>query len=99
MHWVEWDRHAMGSGAFLPATTASPNFIGNYDVSKPFPNPLKSNGAWASSPIVPIMEANGDPSVNIPGDVGDIVYYPYQEGPFQTSQTSTMSFAILENSY
>lgn len=103
MHWVEWDKQAMTAGAFLPDTESSPAFIGNYVVTKPYPNPLKSvqtgTAPWTVNPISSNLESGGDPSVAIPGDIGNIVYYPFQEGPFMTSSTATMSFAILENNY
>lgn len=39
LHWVEYDSDSMGANAFLPATTASPTYIGDY-ADKEYPTPL-----------------------------------------------------------
>lgn len=40
--WVEWDKTAMTTGAFLPAASAASAWLGTYDVSLPWPNPIYS---------------------------------------------------------
>lgn len=79
MQWVEWDKVAMTSGAFLPATDAAPYHIGGYDVTKPWPNPVTTTGltAWPHNSISAILEHGGNPAYATPGDVGNVIYYPY----------------------
>ena len=47
LHWAEWDKSAMTSGAFLPASTLTPLFLGTYVATKPYPNPI-TVGAFSS---------------------------------------------------
>lgn len=84
MQWVEWDKNAMAAGSFLPATDATPFFLGDYDATKPFPNPstLTGQSSWPNNPLTFTLENNGDPTIATPGDIGKVSYYPYDEGPF-----------------
>lgn len=106
MQWVEWDSRAMTTGAFLPLASVTPHFLGDYgdadsSGAKPWPNPLKTDGltGWDESQVSAILEANGDPAYALAGDIGEVAYYPYLEGPFTATQITTMSFARLQRSY
>jgi hypothetical protein len=76
----------MTGGAFLPATTTSPVFLGTYLSTSPYPNPIgtPSSGTYAgfNANTLTFFEEK-DPSVYPPGDFDVLAYYPYLTGPFK----------------
>ena len=46
-----------------------------------------------------MLEAGGDPAYAIPGDIGEVAFYPNKPGPFNSTQITTMSYARLAQSY
>ncbi len=101
--WIEYingDAAGLGTAAILPAADTGPSFLGAYTVAngEVFLNPqtgtLTSNTAWPN--YVPNIEvANAAPSIYIPGSVGNFIYHPIYEGPFQLTQTNTIESSVV----
>ena len=93
----------MDSNAWLPTDGSASPYLGDYDDTSPYPNPIMANdGATLTS-----LDVADQTSVNTlknpddyqPGDIGDMVYYPFQEGPFKETQTHVTSFTRLWQAY
>ena len=81
----------MDAAAFLPASSqATAPFLGDYSATIPYMNPIQGGGELDQSTTIASLgtfnqEPGGrfpDPSTLPPGDIGDLAYYPYLEGPF-----------------
>lgn len=78
--WSEWDVSSMPSGAFLPAVSQAPSYLGTYTGN--FPNPIKTltipNVVFNNYPF----RQFDDPSEYIPGDLGNVGFYQTRKGPY-----------------
>jgi hypothetical protein len=84
LNWVEFDVGVMSAGAVLPASSISPFWIGDYStIEGPFLNPLTKTGISNWVEQTKTFATYNDPNDLIPGTIGDIVYYPYYDGPSQ----------------
>ena len=65
----------------------------------PFLNPNTKDGLvnWSMNNL-PYTKYD-DPSTNLPGDIGDIIYFPYYNSDWKDSFAMTSSFVTLQQSY
>jgi hypothetical protein len=89
----------MVAGAFLPAASTTPVWLGTYVATNPYPNPI-ATGTIASFTVNGLtFDEEADPSINPPGDIGQLAYYPYLTGPFKDTAKSTISYSLVQESY
>lgn len=108
-NWVEWfntGAGGMGSNAELPLADGAEHHLGAYAVTATAPevwfNPLTSIGvtdtAWTASAMI-WGQTDNDPSMYMPGTIGNAVYYPGLDGPFKETQTTLLDVQILQSFY
>ena len=96
LHFVEYTVHA-DSMNFLPASTASPLYLGTMTADT-FPNPLKTiSSVWNS--ITWTMPATSNANDNIetitPGSIGNMQYYPYVDGTYKDDLLVTIDSGLI----
>lgn len=98
--WSEWDVTAMTTGAFLPAVSITPAFLGTYTAFT-FPNPLKTAGTTITDfPVNPVTFAEEtEPYTRMAGDVGDLVYYSNFAGIYKETAAYLVPYAIISDEY
>jgi len=96
----------MGANAFLPASSVTPTFIGNY-VELEFPTPLKTTSLTALTAAEEFL-ATGEnslsqdytPGTTPPGDIGmKLQYYPNLNGPFKDTQKQYVYFVRIQDGW
>lgn len=99
-HWVEWyDKAAIPTSAILPTTSSSVYHIGAYPTNaEVWFNPLIDGafdaGKWDKSLLAWFVNER-NPSMNLPGTIGDIIYYPGANSPFKDTQTKLIDWGIV----
>ena len=90
MHYAEWAANEM---TFVPEVSAEASgWLGTY-LPNTYPMPLAgtypqgSSGAATFSWTYNGSQANWDVTKYIPGSIGPYRWYPYSDGPFQSSAT------------
>lgn len=98
--WSEWDNSAMTAGAFLPATSVTPAFLGTYTASA-YPNPIKAASTAIAGLTVNALSfaEESDPATRIPGDIGDVAYFSTAAGPYQYTGKHTVAYAAIWDEY
>jgi len=81
----------------LPATSVADGWLGNYGTTYKYPNPIKSVGSAITgvNPIDWAISHEYTVSQSAPGDLGNMVYYPYLAGPFFETQTATVKWSRI----
>jgi hypothetical protein len=90
----------MTGGSVLPETSTTPFWLGSYPtISGPYINPLSRTGItnWNENTLAYLSFL--DPSQKIPGDIGDLTYYPSFTNPWKSSFAMTMSYPPISESY
>jgi hypothetical protein len=100
LQWVEWDKAAMTTGAFLPAASAAQAWLGTYDATLPWPNPIRDGNQGGTLNLNTLtFQEEADPQSVPPGDIDRIAYYPYLTGPFRDTAIATISYSLINESY
>jgi hypothetical protein len=90
----------MTTGAFLPAASTAQAWLGAYDATKPWPNPIKEGNQGGTLTVNALtFQEETDPSTTPVGDIDLIAYYPYLTGPFKDTAIATISFSLIQESY
>jgi hypothetical protein len=98
--WTEWlNATGLGTNAVLPAADSANYYLGAYAAADgTFLNPMIQMGtadtAWLASATF-LSEANHTPVNDVPGSIGDAIYYPAAEGPSKETQTLMFDSIIL----
>lgn len=103
---MEWlDKTHLPTDYALPATSVTTHHLGAYDLA---------NGIWLNPQIVKVTTPSvadfpavtyvwgqvlDDPTMAVPGEIGNAVYYPDVDGPYKDTQTITTSARELMNNY
>ena len=104
LHWVEWIvPSGLGTGGVLPTASAANYFLGDYATADGvFINPATTvtdaGSIWVQSTIS-FSYTDTDPSVRVPGSIGDAIYYSRATGPFKSTQTLKIDQPILSDVY
>lgn len=100
--WSEWDYGNMvaNAAAFLPVTSTSPAFLGDYAATDgPFPNPVTTTAITSQT----FHDFAGQWEIDVrqsqPGDLGLMRYYPNMPGPLQNSNVGYISWSRIEDSW
>ena len=89
----------MATGGFLPGTSADPVFLGDYSPLTPYPNPISEGSFSGFTPNALKFFEEKDPSSHSPGDIDELIYYPYKEGAFRDTATAKVPFQVVLDSY
>ena len=98
--WAEFDDTAMATGGFLPKTSASPFFIGDY-AENTYPNPIQAASPAANGYVMNTLTfaQEVDPSLRQAGDIGDLIYYSTFEGPYKETAKYTVPYGAIWDEY
>ena len=97
--WAEWFKDAMATGGFLPVSSTDPLYLGDYPAHTPYPNPISEGSFSGFTPNALKFFEEKDPSSHSPGDIDELIYYPYKEGAFRDTATAKVPFHVLKDSY
>ena len=100
VQWVEYGEdsaNTQNTNFFLPATSVNDGWLGNYGTTYKYPNPIKSVGSSITgiSPTDWAISHEYTVSQSAPGDLGNMVYFPYLAGPFLDTQTATVKWSRI----
>lgn len=103
IHWIElFDKSGITAAQKLPAADAADYYLGAYDDSGTnlWLNPLQTIDAGTTWPVSNLAWKYTDyNSANVPGSIGDAIYFPGFDGPFKLTQTKTIDTAVLFKLY
>lgn len=89
----------MTNGAFLPATSADPLFLGSYPSTTPYPNPISEAAFTGFTQNNLKFYEEKDPSLHASGDIDSLIYYPFRDGAFRDTATAIVPFSVLLDNY
>jgi hypothetical protein len=90
----------MTGGAWLPAVSVTPSWIGTYTAST-YANPIKTASTAITGVAVNALTftEEADPTLRIPGDLGDLTFFSTYVGPYFGVAKYTVPFAAIQEEY
>lgn len=105
VQWMEWlDKTHLPTDYALPAASVADHYLGAYVLTEGIwlnPQITVQTGAGAAFKAVTYVWGHklDDPTMAVPGEIGNAVYYPDVDGPYKATQTITTSARELMNDY
>lgn len=95
LQWIEWSGSSIPTSKLLPATSTTPLFVGNYNSSWQFPNPIKTlkvtnGGTELGVDNTPTFVDKNKRAWNV--SPGELLYFPNRAGPYQNTATAKKDY-------
>jgi hypothetical protein len=91
----------MSGDAFLPAVSTSTVFLGGYDATNKWPNPIKTTSTGITGMGLNSLTyySHNTPETTMAGDVGQIQYYSWHDGIHQYNAINKLNWGEIFGDY